>query len=76
MPYDVHMSVQSQRPLVNKLLACEPLHINGHTFTSIDAALRACNGSLTVRGLAEALNAADVPVSIWQLYKWRREIAV
>lgn len=68
------MPGQSQRPLMNKLLACDPLRLGGLTFTSIDDALLALDRSITVDELALALAGHDVPVSIRQLYRWRGEL--
>jgi len=58
---------------VNKLLACDPLRINGTEYTSIDDALLAVGKGFGIEDLAKALDAHDVPVSIWQLWRWKKE---
>jgi hypothetical protein len=61
---------------VNKLLACDPLRIGGIKFTSIDTALLAIGkgfGIESIEDLAKALAEHDVPVSTWQLWRWKKE---
>ena len=70
------MPAQSQRPLVNRLLALDPLRIAGTEYTSIDAALQQCGEAFSVEELAAALAGHDVPVSTWQLWRWKRELVV
>lgn len=64
------MVAQSQRPLVNRILAIEPLKTAQGTFASVDEAL----GVLPLVELAEALSDHDVQVTRWQLARWRREL--
>ena len=66
-----NMPAQSQRPLVNKLLACEPLSVRGAVFTSIDAALLA--PGVSVGELVKALRRHDIPVTYKTLRRWREE---
>lgn len=67
------MPAQSQRPLVNKLLALEPLSFAGREFTSIDDALQATNGRHSVGALVEALAGHGIEVTQWTLWRWKRE---
>lgn len=67
------MPAQSQRPLVNKLLALEPLSFAGSEFTSIDDALQATNSRHSVGALAEALAGQGIDVTQWTLWRWKRE---
>lgn len=66
------MPAQSQRPLVNKILALEPLTINGTKFTSVDDALH--TDSLSIDDLAAALGEHDIDVPTRTLFRWRKEI--
>jgi hypothetical protein len=59
---------------MNKLLACDPLRLGAHTFTSLDDALLAIDRSISVTELAGALAGHDIPVSVRQLYRWKSEL--
>ncbi len=72
------MPTRSQRPLVNKLLAVEPLSIGGYIdrrFSSIDDALMEAGDEFSLEQLAAALDAqTGIPVTGSTLYRWRREL--
>jgi hypothetical protein len=66
------MPAQSQRPLVNKLLACEPLSVRGYVFTSIDDAL--LTTGVSISQLVKALRGHDIPVTYKTLRRWQTEV--
>jgi len=68
------MPAQSQRPLVNQLLALKPLTINGIRFTSIDDAL--LSNRLSIDDLAAALGERDISIGRETLFRWRKEVQI
>ncbi len=72
------MPTRSQRPLVNKLLALEPLSIGSYRdqrFSTIDEALLEAGDEFTLEQLAAALDAqTSVLVTASTLYRWRRQL--
>ena len=72
------MPTRSQRPLVNKLLALDPLSIGSYCdkrFSTIDEALMEAGDEFSLEQLAAALDAQiGIPVTGSTLYRWRREL--
>ncbi len=74
------MPARSQRPLVNRLLALEPLEIGSHRDSRLgtidEAVMMMGGGDFSPEQLAAALDAqTDLEVSVATLYRWRRELA-
>lgn len=64
------MVAQSQRPILNRLLACDPLETPKGVFFSVDEALMVVPPAALVR----ALDAHGVSVSERTLKYWKKEI--
>jgi hypothetical protein len=66
---------QSQRPILNRLLALEPLNVGGREFSSIDDALLAIGNRMSFDDVALALDDHGVTISSRQLRRWKEEVA-
>lgn len=60
----------SQRPILNRLLAVEPLQTPQGVFTAVDDAL----GVVPYTMLASSLMAHGCPVSVRTLKRWKKEL--
>lgn len=67
------MPTRSQRPLVAKLMALEPVKVAGLVYSDIDRALAGIGSTHTPEELADALRDHGVVVSTETLYRWRRD---
>lgn len=66
---------QSQRPILNRLLALDPLRVGPRQFQSIDDALLAIGRHMSFDDLALALGDHGVMISTRQLRRWKEEVA-
>lgn len=69
------MANKSQRPLVNKLLAFDPITVDHFEYASLDDALEAMGTDISPERLAAALyDHAEVAVTVTTLYRWKQAI--
>jgi hypothetical protein len=69
------MVAASQKPILNRLLQCEPIEVMGQTYTSIDSAIADAGSRFTWDHLAQVLSDHGAEVSRDTLRRWRREAA-
>jgi hypothetical protein len=69
------MVASSQKPILNKLLECDPIEIMGQSYLSIDSALVDVGRRFTWDHLAQVLSDHGAEVSRDTLRRWKREAA-
>lgn len=69
------MVAASQKPILNRLLYCEPLEVRGRKYSSIDHAIADVGRIYTWDHLVQRLADHGVDVSRDTLRRWRREAA-
>ena len=67
------MPVPSQRPLVAKLLALEPMTIGDTRYDRLEHILEDMGRTVSPEDLVTALKEYGVAVSVSTLYRWRAE---
>ena len=63
----------SNYPLVNRLLAVDPLNVRGAEFSSLVSALDQIGAGVTVGEVQAGLERVGVEVSTETLYRWKRD---
>jgi hypothetical protein len=62
----------SQRPYIAKIIAIDPLIVDGVKYLSLDDALTAMGRDVSPEEVSVALRKAGLPVSITTLYRWKK----
>ena len=67
------MPQSSNYPLVNRLLAVDPLNVRGAEFTTLISVLDQIGSGVSVLDVKDGLERLGVDVSVETLYRWKRE---
>jgi hypothetical protein len=69
------MVAASQKPILNRLLQCEPVRVRGRAYSNIDLAIADVGKRYTWDHLVQVLSDYGADVSRDTLRRWRREAA-
>jgi hypothetical protein len=69
------MVAASQKPILNRLLQCEPIEVRGQRYASVEQAVADAGRRFTWDHLVQVFSDYGVEVSRDTLRRWKREAA-